>query len=835
VSDPNDLSLAFRLHQAGNLADAQRLYDEILQTQPNHVDALHLRGVIAWQSGANDLAVDLIGRAIELNPGFAESYSNLGNALKDLGRLDEAVEAYHTAIKLKPDLAEACFNLGNTLIALGKADEAVPAFRRAVKLKPDYVAAHLNLGNALYAQGKFDAAVGALRKALALNPDLADAQFSLGKALYDQGASEEAEAAFRRCVALKPDHLEALAFLSMALKDQGKLDEAVEAYRDLLALKPDFAEAHYNLGNLLSAQGELEEAIAAYRETLRLKPGYAAAYNNLGNALRDQGKLEEAVASYREALELKPDIAEVHNNLGIALRNQGKLEAAVASYREALELNPGVAAVHSNLGNALWNQGKLEEAIAALRKALELEPDHAAAHNNLGNALGAQGKLEEAIAAYRKTLELKPDDAGAHSNLLLTLNYVSGMSDEALFAEHLKFDEQHARRFTAHIQPYRNDRDPGRRLRIGYVSPDFHHHAAAYLIEPILERHEHDHFEVFCYYNDAQVDEVTERLRRYADHWIDCVGMTDDMLADRVRGDEIDILVDLAGHTANNRLLVFARKPAPVQVTWIGYPSTTGLATMDYRFSDTNVDPIGKSEQFYTEELVRLPVFSCFRPPSESPKVGDLPALKAGHVTFTSFNKFNKITLDVMALWAEILRTVKDSRLIIMSVNDGEMERYVRQTFSNNGVLESRLTLMGRIPHSEFLEIHNSVDIGLDTFPYNGGTTTRMSAWMGVPHITLAGTNARSRVGAAFLVELGHPELIAITPEEYVERAVELAKDIGRLQEIRSGLRDRMTNSPLANGESLTRSVERAYRKMWRRYCGKARSVGGDVGNIDPM
>jgi predicted O-linked N-acetylglucosamine transferase (SPINDLY family) len=253
--------------------------------------------------------------------------------------------------------------------------------------------------------------------------------------------------------------------------------------------------------------------------------------------------------------------------------------------------------------------------------------------------------------------------------------------------------------------------------------------------------------------------------------------------------------------------------------SWIGYPNTTGLAAMDYRMASASLDPIGEAEQFYTDALVRLPVFSCFRPPPESPEVGDLPASKTGGVTFASFNNFIKITAEMLGLWAKILKAVSGSRLLIMSVKDREMEWYVRRIFSDNGIPDTRLTLMGRKPSSEFLEIHNGVDIGLDTFPYNGGTTTRMSAWMGVPHITLAGTSARSRNGAAFLSHLGYPELIATTPEEYVERAVELAKDIGRLQEIRSGLRDRMANSSLINGESLTRSVEEAYRKMWERYC----------------
>ena len=532
------------------------------------------------------------------------------------------------------------------------------------------------------------------------------------------------------------------------------------------------------------------------------------------------------MAAFHKALELKPDYANAHNNLGNALKDQGKLEDAVAAFHKALELKPDHAEAHSNLGSALKEQGKLDEAVAAFHKALELKPDHAEAHSNLGSAFKDQGKLEDAVACYRRALEFNPDRAEIHSNLLLTLNYANGINNEVIFAAHLKFGEQHALPLAASIQPHKNDQNPRRRLRIGYVSPDFCNHSVAYFIEAILEHHEHGHFEIFCYYNHAQVDEVTERLRRYADHWTDCVGMTDEMLADRVREEQIDILVDLAGHTAKNRLLVFARKPAPVQVTWIGYPNTTGLATMDYRITNANVDPIGKAEQFYTEELVRLSCNVCFRPPAESPKIGDLPAVKAGYITFASFNNFAKITPDMMALWARILRSVNHSRIVIMNVTHGQMEKYVRQIFSKYGIAETQLILMGRIPFSKYLEIHNRVDIGLDTFPYNGGTTTRLGSWMGVPHITLAGASARSRVGAGLLSHIGHPSLIATTSEEYVQRAVELANDIGRLQELRKGLRNRMARSPFTDGTRITRSLEGAYRRMWERYCNSEQSQG---------
>ena len=789
------LAAAIKHHQAGELKEAAALYRQILEAQPDHAEALHLLGVIALQTGRPKIAVGLIAKAVARKPDFAEAHSNLGVALVNQGKLDEAVAAFRQAVSLKPDYAEAHANLGTALKNLGRLDEAVASYRKAIAHKPDNAEAHNDLGAALGEQGEHGEAVASFRQAVALRPDFADAHSNLGT----------------------------------ALKDQGKLEEAVARFRKAIALAPTVAPVHYNLGIALMNQGKHDDAVAALQKAVALKPDYAEAHFSLGLALKRLGKLDKAVASYRTAIALKPDYAEAHNSHGNALKQQNKLADAVTSYREAIARKPDYAEAHYNLGNALRALRRRDEAVACHRKAIALKPDYAQAHSSLGNVLKDQGKLDEAIASHRKAVELNSDYAYIHSNLLLALNYPDGISDEVLFAEHLEFDERHARPLAAQIQSHRNDPDPARRLKIGYVSPDFREHSVAFFIEPVLERHDHEACEIFCYYNHDRVDEVTERLRRSADHWIGCAGMTDEALADRIREDRIDILVDLTGHTGRNRLLVFARKPAPVQATWLGYPTTTGLAAMDYRITDADLDPAGETEQFYTEELVRLPIHAGFRPPEDSPDVAALPAVEAGYVTFASFNNLAKVTPDVMALWAEILKGVENSRLIIMNVAPGEAESHVRQTFANNGIADARLILMQRIPFAEFLELHNGVDIGLDTFPCNGGITTRLGFWMGVPYITLAGASSRSRLGARLLSHVGHPELIATTPKEYVRRAVALAEDIARLQELRDGLRERMARSPFADGERLTRSVETAYRGMWTRYCDSEHEQNGSM------
>src|SRR5499427_2583512 len=401
---------------------------------------------------------------------------------------------------------------------------------------------------------------------------------------------------------------------------------------------PDFAKAYSNLGDALMGQGKFDEAVAAYRQAISIKPDFAEAHSNLGNALSGQGKLDEAVAAYRRAIGIKPDFAKAHSNLGGGLAAQGKLDEAVAAYRRAIGIRPDLAEAHSNLGNALFGQHKLEEAVAAYRQAISIKPDFAGAHSNLGIVLTRQGKLDEAIAACRQAISIKPDFAGAHSNLLLCLNYDDKLTNDHLFAAHREWDERYGQRAPT-FTTYDNDRDATRRLRIGYLSPDFRGHSVAWFVEPLLRGHDRQKVEVFCYSEVTRPDSVTTRLQGLADHWLVTVGLSDQQLAERIRTDGIDILVDVAGHTANARLPVLARKPAPVQVTWLGYPNTTGLKAIDYRLVDEVTDPAGEADAWACETLVRLPGgFLCYGGDEGASAPGPVPSLTTGTVTFGSFN-----------------------------------------------------------------------------------------------------------------------------------------------------------------------------------------------------
>ena len=557
------------------------------------------------------------------------------------------------------------------------------------------------------------------------------------------------------------------------------------------------------------------------RLLLERYPDFGIVWKLLGTALGVQGK--GAIFALQKAAELLPDDADVHNNLGNALHDLGQFDAAVTSYRRALEINPGFASAHYNLGISLRSLGCLDEAVSSYRRALEIKPDYAEAHNNLGNALIDLGQLDAAVAGYRKALELKPDYAEAHSNLLLALNY-SPHSPEQVFHAHLAFGERYGRPLGEAVRTWPNSCDSARALRVGYVSPDFWAHSVAHFIEPILASHDPSRFEVYCYADVARGDAVTERLQRYPVQWRDIYGLSDQQVRERIQEDEIDILVDLAGHTGKNRMRVFAQKSAPVQVSYIGYPNTTGLAAVDYRISDAWADPIGLNDPYYTEQIIRLAHgFLCYRPDADSPPAADLPALRLGHITFGSFNNLTKVTESMIALWARVLSATPDSRFILKSkaLADKTARSRITQLFSEQGVDQSRLQLLARIPSTEgHLAAYHDIDIALDTFPFHGATTTFEALWMGVPVVTLAGQAHAARVGVSIMSRMKLPELIAKAPEDYVKIALDMASDLPKLRSLRQSTRQRMAEQGLMDGITLTRDLESAYRDMWQRYCG---------------
>jgi protein O-GlcNAc transferase len=543
------------------------------------------------------------------------------------------------------------------------------------------------------------------------------------------------------------------------------------------------------------------------------------------------GRLAEAEPLYRKILALDPNQADCLQLLGVLATQVGRSDIAAELISKAIAGNSRAPTFHNSLGNALGNLGKLAEAAASFRRAIELKPDFPEAHSNLGNALTDLGEYDEATAAYRRAIELKPDYNKAHSNLLLCLNYSADITAETLLAEHRRWDARHGGRLRPTAADYPNARDPNRRLRVGYVSGDLRNHAVGYFMTNVLVAHDRASVESFCYSNSAILDDRTATLRASTDHWRNLVGVSDDDAAATIRRDGIDILVDLSGHTANNRLLVFARKPAPLQASWLGYPGTTGLSSIDYLLMDAAAVPPG-AERWCSEAVVRLPHGRfCYAPPVYAPAVADAVTLNDAPLTFGSFNNRAKIGPDVVALWVAVLEAVPGSRLTLKwrSLADPTTRDRLSGAFAAAGLAPERLELRGSSPHARMLAEYGEIDIALDPFPFSGGLTSCEALWMGVPVVTLPGERPASRQTLGFLEAIGLGELAARSEADYVRIAAALAADTDRRSRLRRTLRPRMTASSLCDGRLFTSALEAALRQIWRRWCAGEPAVAFDA------
>jgi len=637
---------------------------------------------------------------------------------------------------------------------------------------------------------------------------------------HQAGNLQEAAAICQQIVAAVPRCFSAWHLLGLIALQARRSDLATAHFSRALELMPDSAEAHNDLATALFDLGRLPEVVHHYRRSVELRPDFLVAWFNLGNALQSQRELQAAVDCYRRALELQPEFAEACSNLGNTLADSGQLVEAADCYRRAIGLKPELAEAHNGLGLILVEQGMLDDGMACYRRALELRPTYAEAHSNLGVALKNLGRLDESITHHRRTVDLRPESALDQSPLLFTLQFHPAYDAAAICEEHRRWNERHAERFAGFARPHANSRASERRLKIGYVSPDFRNHSQAFFTVPLFSAHDHLNFEIVCYSNSTRADSITGKLRSLADAWRDIAGMSEDTVAEMIRQDQIDILVDLTMHMDRNRLLVFARKPAPVQVTWLAYPGTTGLETIDYRLTDPQLDPPGLFDSFYSEKSYRLPdTFWCYDPLSKEPGISELPALASSQITFGCLNNFCKLNDGVLQLWARVMKAVSNSRLVVL-VPQGSARERTLEALEQEDISRDRVVFADFRPRVQYLAQYHHIDIGLDTFPYNGHTTSLDSYWMGVPVITLVGKTVVARAGVSQLTNLGLNEFIAQTPEQYVQIAAELAGNLTRLSELRSSLRDRMKKSPLMDAPRFARNIEAAYREMWRRWCG---------------
>lgn len=592
------------------------------------------------------------------------------------------------------------------------------------------------------------------------------------------------------------------------------------------ALNPRDAESWHRLAAAYLDAGRIDEAARCCRRVLEIEPRHAKAHANLGAVLQRRGADEDAARYYRESIAADPMLAPPRFSLAVLLLAAGRRDEAIEEMRRAVALDPGRAEWHAILGEACFDAERLRDARSSLETALRLAPDSADAHDQLGCCLLESGDAPGAVAHFRRALQIAPARETASSNLLFALNYLSEAAPETIFAEHSAWGQRVSR--DDPDRAHANDPDPERSLRIGYVSPDLRDHALAYFIEPVLARHERTRFEVVCYSDAAREDGVTARLRGHAALWRESGNLDADALAQRIRDDRIDILVDLAGHSVGGkRMPVFARKPAPLQASWLGYLNSTGLPAMDYRITDAHACPPGW-ERYHTERLLRLPDSQwCYAAAADAPAVGPLPAAREVAVTFGSLHNLAKLSPRVIALWGRLLRQVPGSRLLMLAPGREQSSAQLTAQFAGHGIDASRLEFTARLPIADYLELHNRIDINLDAFPYTGGTTTCHSLWMGVPVVTLRGATVVSRGGASLLNSVGLPELVADSEAQYLEIAEQLARDLQRLAQLRSGLRQRIAQSPLMDAARFTANLESAYRGIWRRWCAGHAAVGG--------
>ena len=575
--------------------------------------------------------------------------------------------------------------------------------------------------------------------------------------------------------------------------------------------------------------GRLAEAERGYRQILSLAPEHADALHLLGVIGLQAGHLEPALSLVQRAVDLRPDGALYRSNLGQILEQLGRRDEAERSYRAAIEQDPSCAEAFNNLGRLLQRQDRLEEAELRFRAAIEIAPDYAEPHTNIGNLLKDRGELDAAIAAYRRAVALRPDLSMLHSNLLLTLHYHAGYSPADLAREHRSWADRHVAPLAARPEPHGNDANPERRLRIGYVSPDFREHAVARFMLPLLEHHDRRAFEIFAYADvaEAEADAVTARIRAACDHWREIRRRSDAELAAAVRDDRIDILVDLAAHSGNNRLLVFARKPAPVQFTYLAYCSTTGVDAIDYRLTDRLLDPTDDNESHYAERSIRLSgCYWCYSAPDLPDGRKPCSDREPGPPTFGCLNNFAKLTDATLELWMRLLRHEPEARLLVYARADSHRNR-VRAAAERSGVDAARLAFVGWQPLEDYLQTYRQIDVALDPYPFTGGTTTCDALWMGVPVVTLTGPTAVSRGGATLLSNAGLAALIASDEARYIDIAAGLLHDRRRLENMRRNLRERLEASPIMDAARFASDVESVFRDAWRRWCRHRESGSG--------
>jgi len=768
-------------------------------------------------------AITAYRHVLTLRPASAEIAVALAECVKEQGQFEEAALLYTHAVTLAPADPDTCFNLAEALYRSACYSEAVDAYRRASELAPDRAQAFRGLGMALHESDQFAAAVQACRKALSLDPRCVSAWLTMGNSLRALDQFDASIEAFRMALGIDPHCALALARYSATLVRQGKLDDAVDMARAALRLDPRLATAHHQLGCALRAQSKLDEAIASLRQAIELDRHCAESFVDLGIALNDQRNYAEAVNAHATAIRLKPTLAQAHAHIGVALRELGQYDPSIGALQEALRLKPDDAQTHNQYALVLNAAGRNTEAVAAAREALRLDPDYTWALNVLGFALQASGRHDEAIGVYQTALKSAPYYSIVHDNLVYCHMFQPSATLASVKEHHVRWARQHADRYKSEWGNWRNDPHPERPLVLGFVSPDFRRHPVGEFLVRSFEELNRQGWRTICYANQvvSEQDHLTRRFRAAAGTWRVVNKMNDQDLAAQIREDQVDILFETTGHMANNRLLLFARKPAPIQITWAGWMATTGLDAIDYIIGDRYQTPPG-CEHGYTERIIRMPhSFICYDPPPYAPPVAPAPFHKNGYITFGCYNVGVKIVRETVVGWAAVLRRLPTAKMILKGreYNDLHMREKLLKWFAEDGVEAKRIEFRGGTGHVEHLASYGDIDIQLDPYPFTGSTTTLESLWMGVPVVTRIGETFPSRHSSSYLSTVGLSELVTDNVESFAEAAARLVTDPERLAAIRHGLRERMQASPMCNQVGFVEALGRELREAWRGWC----------------
>ncbi len=772
----------FSLHQQGLIDQARAFYEQVIERKPRHFDALHLLGVLAAQSKNPAQAIQWIGKAIKVNPGVAAAHSNLGAALKELGRFDEAVASYDKAIRLMPDMAEPYSNRGNVLQELGRLNEAIASYDRAISLKPDYADAHFNRGNALKNLMRFDEALASYERAIELRPGLAEAYCNRGIVLHECQRFTEALSSYERAIQLRPDYAEAYLSRGLVFHALNQLDEALASYDCAIAIKPNYAEAFCDSGNVLQQLKRMDEALARYGCAVKLKPDYENAYLSIGNAFKELARLDDALAMFDRAIAINPDYAEAYANRGNLFKDLKRLGEALNSYERAIAIKPGFSFLFGTL-------------IHTRHQVCDWD--------------GYETDKERLEAALESRQESAPS-----------------------FVAATIFDAPRLQRIAAEV--WTHSRCPARdtlgpiasrprkdRIRLGYYSADFHDHATCCLMAELFELHDKDRFELYAFsFGPDTQDAMRKRVALAFDKFIDVRGVSDIAIARMSRELEIDIAIDLKGYTQDSRPGIFSYRCAPVQVNYLGYPGTMGADYIDYLIADETLIP-ESARLHYSEKIAYLPhsyqVNDTKRVISDRAFTRSELGLPTDGFVFCCFNNNFKITPQTFDRWMRILKSVEGSVLWLLEDNP-HATRNLKKEAAARGVDPGRLIFGGRLALPEHLARQNLADLFLDTLPCNAHTTASDALWAGLPVLTLIGNSFAGRVAASLLGAMELPELIATTAEDYERLAIELASDPSKLGAIKDKIATNRMRAPLYNTALFTRHLEKAYTQMHERY-----------------